>query len=465
MKTIRPLVWVITLCWLAVVASEVRSEITVTTNRVSTEQAVAEYRFTEVAVPSRNDLGESATFALVAGERDRNGGRLEKLHDGKLPTDADQPAENFFFSAGSDGGRLLVDLGKTTAIGQVHTYSWHPAGRGPQVYTLFGSTGEQEGFDARPGRDKDPVTCGWSVLAQVDTRPAGEESLGGQYGVNIHGGAEAIGSYRYLLFDMMPTAANDPFGHTFYSEIDIMAPGATPVAAVPATGSEAAKELRQEIVTTEQGHRIVIDTTDSPDLTEWVQQELAPVVKEWYPKIIAMLPSDGYEAPKNVSITFSERMQGVAATGGTRVSCASTWFRRELEGEAKGAIVHELVHVVQQYGRARGRGRARPPGWLVEGIPDYIRWYLYEPQSRGAEIRQQNIARARYDGSYRISANFLNWVTGQHDPELVRKLNAAIRDGAYSEAMWKELTGMSVEELDGKWREQLASPAAEQAAP
>jgi hypothetical protein len=25
------------------------------------------------------------------------------------------------------------------------------------------------------------------------------------------------------------------------------------------------------------------------------------------------------------------------------------------------------------------------PGWLVEGIPDYIRWFQYEPQSHGAD--------------------------------------------------------------------------------
>ena len=26
------------------------------------------------------------------------------------------------------------------------------------------------------------------------------------------------------------------------------------------------------------------------------------------------------------------------------------------------------------------------PGWLTEGIPDYIRWFLYEPQSHGADV-------------------------------------------------------------------------------
>ena len=86
-------------------------------------------------------------------------------------------------------------------------------------------------------------------------------------------------------------------------------------------------------------------------------------------------------------------MRGVAATRGTQVQCSADWFRRNLRGEAKGAVVHELVHVVQQYGRARTTNpdAVRPPGWLTEGIADYIRWYLYEPQSRGAEIGEAGL--------------------------------------------------------------------------
>ena len=35
---------------------------------------------------------------------------------------------------------------------------------------------------------------------------------------------------------------------------------------------------------------------------------MAPAVKGWYPKLVAMLPSEGYEAPGKVSITFSKDM-------------------------------------------------------------------------------------------------------------------------------------------------------------
>jgi hypothetical protein len=187
-----------------------------------------------------------------------------------------------------------------------------------------------------------------------------------------------------------------------------------------------------------------------------VHSDLAPVLREWYPRIVGLLPSEGFRAPESVRIVFSEEMRGVAATSGTRVGCAARWFRQNLDGEAKGAVVHELVHVVQQYGGRRGGGRgSRPPGWLVEGIPDYIRWFLYEPESRGAEIGARNLEAARHDASYRVSANFLDWVTRTHEKDLVRRLNAALRHGEYTDGIWKELTGHTVEDLAAEWKKAL----------
>jgi hypothetical protein len=205
------------------------------------------------------------------------------------------------------------------------------------------------------------------------------------------------------------------------------------------------------------GYTCRIDTAKAPDLTKWAQEELAPVVKQWYPKIAKMLPSDGYEAPSSFSISISAESGGVAATSGTHIQCSAEWFQRNLKGEAKGAVVHELVHVVQQYGRGRRNNPdgKRPPGWLVEGIADYIRWYLYEPESRGAEISRRNLNSARYDGSYRVSANFLNWVIANHDREIVTKLNAAMREGRYTNDLWKEFTGRSANELGDEWKANL----------
>jgi hypothetical protein len=167
-----------------------------------------------------------------------------------------------------------------------------------------------------------------------------------------------------------------------------------------------------------------------------------------------MLPSDGFTAPGHVTIRFRADMpRGIPAmTGGDRISCNIAWFRRNLHGEAAGAVVHEMVHVVQHYG-GRREGAEQNPGWLVEGIADYIRWFKYEPQTHGADIHDPS--KAKYDGSYRVTANFLNWVTARYDKQIVEHLNAAMRKGEYSDELWKQYTGKTADELGAEWKESL----------
>src|SRR5690606_3926301 len=133
---------------------------------------------------------------------------------------SDEPASNFFFAAGSNGGRLLVDLGEATDVKRIGSYSWHPASRGPQVYKLYRDNQQAESFNPRSARG-DLKEADWTLIASVDTRE-GEDAEGGQYGVNIAGEKEAgLGKFRYLLFDVAPTETKTPFGQTFFSEIDI----------------------------------------------------------------------------------------------------------------------------------------------------------------------------------------------------------------------------------------------------
>jgi len=441
-----------------IVVSASLAQTTVVSERTGNDTASWEFAFKTVPAPSKSDVGGKAKFVIVDGTRDRNGGDVEKLGNGRVPTEEDQPGENFFFAQNTDGGRILVDLGSVISIKQVNTYSWHPNTRGPQVYKLYASDGRADGFEARPKKGTDPLKCGWKRVASVDTRSKGERD-GGQYGVSISDSSGRIGMYRYLLFDISRTEQADPFGNTFYSEIDVVDPDGPVVPA--ATRAEASKE----IIEADGGkYRITIDTTDSPDLAKWAHEELGPVVRQWYPRIVKMLPSEGYQAPRQVAITFSSSMRGVAATGGTRIRCAAGWFKGQLKGEARGAVVHELVHVVQSYGLARrNRNATRTPGWLVEGIADYIRWFLYEPETYGAEITARNIGRARYDASYRVSGNFLNWVTEEYDKDIVRKLNAAAREGTYSEGLWKKHTGRTVQQLGDEWKKSLEKQIAAEA--
>lgn len=389
----------------------------------NTDNASEEFKFVRIPAPSPTDSGGRARFEIVAGRADGNSAGLNVLNDGEVPEGDDEPGANFFFDTGTDGGRLLADLGRVVEIKQVNTYSWHPGSRGPQKYKLYASEGSGDRFKLQPESGVHPQDAGWEFLAAVDTRLKAWEP-GGQYGVSVFEPEGVLGRFRYFLFDISRTEAEDEFGNTFFSEIDIVAPGDPPPTGVGRPGAGR--------------YEIAIDAEETPELQGWIDSKLRPVVEAWYPRIVETLPSEGFVAPRQLSIKFVRDMDGVAHTAGTRIFCAARWFKRNLDGEAAGAVVHELVHVAQQY-RSR-----RNPSWLVEGVADYIRWFKYEP----ASLRPRpDPARARYTDSYRTTAAFLEYVTAHHDHEFVVRMNAAMRQGRYSNELWKEYTGKSVDEL------------------
>lgn len=408
------------------------------------------FDLTNLPAPARNDAATVGRVRVIAGTIDSNSGGIGTLCDGRLPTEDDQPDANFFFAAGSEGGRLLFDLERVLEVKQVNSYSRHPDTRGPQVYKLFASDGLAAGFVQQPQKETDLIASGWKQIAMVDTRPR-SGSGGGQHGVSISDTDGILGKYRYLLFDISRTEATDAFGNTFYSEIDVIEEGATNVVAEVAVAPFTFKSA--------DGYcEFSVDTARSPELTEWVAGRLSPVLAEWFPKIVAMLPSEGFSAPKRIAIVIRPG-DGVAAASGTRITANATWLARELNGEAIGALLHEVVHVVQQYGGGRrgSSGAQRPPGWLVEGIPDYIRFFKYEPQNHGADLiwlegRRNQVL--NYDGMYRISANFLNYVVEHYGKtnEIIAQVNAACRQGNYTDERWRELTGKTLGELNEEWK-------------
>jgi hypothetical protein len=405
-----------------------------------------------VPPPAINDAAAKATFTLVDGQRDRNSGELAVLADGKVPAGEDAPRENFFFGMNTAGGRIGVDLGAVISIKSIGSYSWHGGGRGPQVYELFAADGKAKNFNPAPKRGTDPASCGWTRVAKVDTRLK-DGNGGGQHAAEISNkDAAPLGEFRHLLFDIAKTVDTDPHGNTFFSEIDVVdAKAATP------DRLRAPEKIVKSYRSKGGKFRYIIDSTKAPALTGWTEDELLPVIEEWYPKLVAMLPSDGYRAPDVVNFEFRDDMGGTPAYAvGNKIALSAPWFPGQLKNEAKGCVVHEMGHVVQNYWRARqtNPNPSPTPGWVTEGICDYIRWFLFEPESKGAVIRDAR--QAKYDASYRVTGNFLDWLTTAKDKELVRKLNAAAREGRYDEKLWKEWTGKTVQELGEEWRQAIA---------
>jgi hypothetical protein len=198
------------------------AQVRVTVDRNVGNSATPKFKFQHVPSPSKDNVASKSKVSVIVGDTDVNSGNIRTLNDGLLPTDADRPSSNFFFSAGTDGGRIKIELPNAIDVAQVNTYSWHSGSRAPQVYNLFVSDGSDSKFNASPDENTDPASSGWRLITTVDTRPD-EGGLGGQYGVSITDASRSLGKIRYLLFDVLPTNIEDPFSNTFFSEIDVVA--------------------------------------------------------------------------------------------------------------------------------------------------------------------------------------------------------------------------------------------------
>jgi hypothetical protein len=205
-------------------------------------------------------------------------------------------------------------------------------------------------------------------------------------------------------------------------------------------------------------YRIDYDYSRTPELKDWVDKQLRPALELWYPIIVADLPSEGFTAPRHFTVTIDPDYDGVAATSDTHVVVSPKWIKSQVArgplNEAVGSVVHEAVHVAQQYGGAKG---ANPvPGWLTEGIADYIRWWKFEPAAARRPVRptHRDGKPASYTDSYQTTAAFLEYVAKNHDHEIVVKLNAIGRAGTYTPDLWKQYTGKTADEL---WAEFVAT--------
>jgi hypothetical protein len=187
----------------------------------------------------------------------------------------------------------------------------------------------------------------------------------------------------------------------------------------------------------------VIDVSDAPEMKEWAEKAAATCLRA-YPMMNEVLKAEGYKPPRLISMTLKKEYRGVAETGGNHIVGSVRFFAEHPDDV--GAMVHETVHVVQNY-----RGR-RNPGWLVEGVADYVRFFKFEPGNLG----RIDPERAHYNGSYRVTAAFLAFLVDRYDKDIVRKLNHLMRTGEYRDEAFKEFTGKNLDDLDAEWRATLA---------
>jgi len=198
------------------------SPLRVVTRRKSAGEASPAYQFDDIPPIAADDAAGRAIITILDGGPEK--GRIAAtLVDGGGAARADDPNNSFSLFHHWLYGRIKMDLGRTVDIAQINSYSWHTSARAPQVYRVFGSDGTASGFNPSPLRGVDPAKCGWKLIAFVDTRQSHVlADMGGQYAASIRSDTGSVGRYRYLLFMFFVTQTEDWFGHTHYSEIDVV---------------------------------------------------------------------------------------------------------------------------------------------------------------------------------------------------------------------------------------------------
>ena len=207
-----------------------------------------------------------------------------------------------------------------------------------------------------------------------------------------------------------------------------------PVAAVIATAVDAHAAAPAVVVDTSQ-----IQGVAGFEAASTFAEKVPKLVADGYPMIVRELGAQAAPVPERVTVVFDKDMDGVAATGGTTIHVAARYAQDHPDDT--GMIIHELAHVVQGYPNY-------DPVWLVEGIADYVRFFHYEPVTNRPH---PNPAKASCRDSYRTTGAFLDWAVRTHDKKLVKKLDAALKANTYTEEMFRQATGKSLDQLNTDW--------------
>lgn len=151
-------------------------------------------------------------------------------------------------------------------------------------------------------------------------------------------------------------------------------------------------------------------------------------------------------APAQAHIVIDPAYDGVAfvgeGDGATTITINPGWLAKHPDDV--DLVTHEAMHIVQGYPEYANE---RVPGWLVEGIADYARdRYGRENAAAGWALPTVVKPGQHFDTGYRVTGAFLKWSEARN-PGLVKALDAALREGRYTPALWDQRTGLALPAL------------------
>ena len=179
--------------------------------------------------------------------------------------------------------------------------------------------------------------------------------------------------------------------------------------------------------------KVNLDYSETPHLENW-GKDAKILLEEWVPKTADILKIEKY--PHEINLVLQKSDEGIAYADSNKIVVSSHWI--EKYPEDIGLIVHEGVHVVQLYPNFN-------PGWLTEGIADYIRWHLYEKKPMDWFPMSEN--ENGWEDAYQVTGGFLLYLTKEINPNIVQILNSAMKTDSYSDSIFNENLGENLPEL------------------
>lgn len=189
--------------------------------------------------------------------------------------------------------------------------------------------------------------------------------------------------------------------------------------------------------------RVTVDVSDFPESKAWGEAARG-LVETWFPTVCSLLATEGFHAPSEIKLVIKKEISAPAWANGSTITISGKWITQHPDD--LGMVIHELTHVVQNY-----PGSKSTPGWLVEGIADYVRWWRYEPEAPRPKV---DPSKSKYTDSYRTTAAWLAWTSRKYNMGLVPALDRAMRKREDPMPLFERLTGKNADDL---WSEYVAS--------
>lgn len=191
------------------------------------------------------------------------------------------------------------------------------------------------------------------------------------------------------------------------------------------------------------GTYTLVMNNEDPSFDSTVKQRMIDTFFIVYPQMVARFNG---QAVRKVNFTIDPTYSGVAEAGGGNVRFSSNWLRKNPEDI--DTVTHELMHIVQAY-------PGGSPGWMTEGIADYAR-YKYGRNNGPARWSLPNYSPdQKYTDSYQVTARFFVWLENRIRPSIVNEMDFNLRNRTYSEQLWVNVTGQTVDQL---WQQYSKDP-------